>query len=83
MSENPEQTNQEPESIGDPELCIKLQKSFRAIAYWRQQDIGPKFYREGRTIRYLMTDVEDFIRSHSPRIKLSTDSADSVKGAEE
>lgn len=63
----------EPESISETELSIMLGKSTRALAYWRHEGISPKFYREGRTIRYRLADIEDFKINHTSRLKLSTE----------
>jgi hypothetical protein len=64
---------QEPQTIGELELCLLLGKSTRALSYWRHEKMAPRFHREGKSIRYYMSDVEDFLQNHDKRIKLASD----------
>ena len=37
----------------------------RTLEGWRFRNVGPKYYRFGRSIRYHLDDIEEFERSES------------------
>jgi predicted DNA-binding transcriptional regulator AlpA len=47
---------------GDEFLTTKqaaeiLQRSEKTLEYWRTRPSGPRFYKQGRVVRYLRSDV--------------------------
>ena len=55
--------------LTESEAAARLGLKVATLRAWRHQGRGPAYVRLGRAIRYLTTDVEDFLRSnrHSPR----------------
>lgn len=65
--------SKKPDSVSEIELAIIFERSVRTLLVWRHEGIAPKHYFVGRQVRYLLTDIEEFKKNHSKRIKLSTD----------
>ena len=55
--------------LTESEAAARLGLRVATLRAWRNQGRGPAYVRLGRAIRYLTTDIEDFLRSnrHSPR----------------
>ena len=54
-----------PESEAASRLGLKV----ATLRAWRHQGRGPAYVRLGRAVRYLASDIDDFLNSnrHSPR----------------
>jgi excisionase family DNA binding protein len=54
--------------LTESEAAARLGLKIATLRAWRHQGKGPAYLRLGRAVRYLTTDVEDFIQSsrHSP-----------------
>lgn len=57
--------------LTESEAAGRLGLKVATLRAWRNQGRGPAYVRLGRAIRYLVTDIEDFLSSnrHSPRSK--------------
>lgn len=55
--------------LTESEAAARLGLKVATLRAWRHQGRGPAYVRLGRAVRYLATDVDDFIQSnrHSPR----------------
>lgn len=54
-------------------LAEELQMTTDALAQWRYLEMGPRFVKEGRFVRYRRTDVEQWLeeRLHSRTDRLA------------
>ena len=55
----------ESDLLSPMELGRKLGKSPAALAQWRYLGVGPKFIKLGRSVRYRINDVEDWLDSQT------------------
>ena len=46
------------------EAAARLGLKVATLRAWRNQGRGPAYLRLGRAIRYLSTDIDDFLQSH-------------------
>lgn len=53
------------ELMDSRELAVRLGKSPAALANWRYLGLGPKFVKVGRSIRYRVADVENWLEAHT------------------
>jgi predicted DNA-binding transcriptional regulator AlpA len=55
--------------LTESEAAARLGLKVATLRAWRNQGRGPAYVRLGRAIRYLVTDIEDFLSEnrHSPR----------------
>lgn len=55
--------------LTETEAAARLGLKVPTLRAWRNQGRGPAYVRLGRAIRYLTTDLDEFIRSnrHHPR----------------
>jgi len=54
--------NQEERAITEIEAAGRLGLSVAALRQWRHLGRGPNFMRFGRAVRYLPSDLSEFIR---------------------
>jgi hypothetical protein len=40
-----------------PEAAQFLKRSVKTLEYWRVVDRGPRYYRQSRVVRYLLSDL--------------------------
>jgi excisionase family DNA binding protein len=61
--------------LTESEAAARLGLKVATLRAWRHQGRGPAYVRLGRAVRYLTTDIDDFIRSnrHSPRTAKQAD----------
>ena len=54
-------------SFSEIELCARLGRCPRSLLNWRTGGSKPKipFFRQGQQVRYLLTDIEAFEKSHA------------------
>jgi hypothetical protein len=52
------------EYLTTEEAATKLKRSPKTLEYWRALGDGPPFYRQGRAIRYLLSEVMGWGASH-------------------
>ena len=50
--------------LTESQAAARLGLKVATLRAWRQKGKGPAYVRLGRAVRYLMTDVEDFIQSN-------------------
>ncbi len=50
-------------NTGQAATMLGLKKN--TLDIWRLRGVGPKFVKMGRTVRYRLADIEDFIQSHT------------------
>lgn len=50
--------------LTEHEVAERLSLSLATLRAWRSRRQGPHFIRLGRAVRYLDTDIEQFIDSH-------------------
>jgi predicted DNA-binding transcriptional regulator AlpA len=60
------------EPLTESEAALRLGLKVATLRAWRHQGRGPAFVRLGRAVRYLATDIEDFLNANRCRPK-STD----------
>ena len=55
--------------LTETEAATRLGLKVATLRAWRNQGRGPAYVRLGRAIRYLSTDLDDFLQSnrHNPR----------------
>jgi predicted DNA-binding transcriptional regulator AlpA len=46
-------------------LARKLDLSRAALRKWRAQGRGPRFVKLGKCVRYLASDVDDWLQAHA------------------
>jgi predicted DNA-binding transcriptional regulator AlpA len=62
---------QSNQPLNEAQAAARLGLKVATLRAWRNQGRGPAYVRLGRSIRYLATDLEDFLNSnrHHPRPK--------------
>jgi predicted DNA-binding transcriptional regulator AlpA len=57
--------------LNETQAAARLGLKVATLRAWRSQGRGPAYVRLGRAIRYLATDLEEFLTSnrHSPQSK--------------
>ena len=55
--------------VTEAEAAVRLGLKVATLRAWRNQGRGPAYVRLGRAIRYLPTDLDEFLQSnrHRPR----------------
>ena len=54
--------DQAPRALTEREVAELLGLSVATLRAWRHRGQGPRFLRLGRSVRYLPSDVADFVR---------------------
>ncbi|GFE57411.1 AlpA family transcriptional regulator [Geobacter sp. AOG1] len=54
--------NPQDRLMDQKEVADMLRISTKTLEYWRWKDIGPKFFKIGRMVRYRMSDVIVYIQ---------------------
>jgi len=49
-------------AVNEIEAAAFLGLAVATLRAWRHRKKGPKFHRFGRAVRYLISDLEDFVR---------------------
>ena len=57
------------EPLTESEAALRLGLKVATLRAWRHQGRGPAFVRLGRAVRYLATDIEDFLNANRCRPK--------------
>ena len=52
------------EYLTTEEAAQRLKRSPKVLEYWRSVNQGPPYYRQGRVIRYLLTEVMAWGATH-------------------
>ena len=55
--------DQAPRALTEREVAELLGLSVATLRAWRHRAKGPRFLRLGRSVRYLPSDVADFVRA--------------------
>jgi excisionase family DNA binding protein len=55
------------ESLTETEAAARLGLKVATLRAWRHQGRGPAFVRLGRAIRYLSTDIDEFLAANRHR----------------
>ena len=50
--------------LTEPEAAVRLGLKVATLRAWRHQKKGPAFLRLGRAIRYLSTDLDEFVQAN-------------------
>ena len=58
-----DQTQGTPRALTEREVAERLGLSVATLRAWRHRGKGPRFLRLGRSVRYLPSDVVDFVRA--------------------
>ena len=58
-----DQTQGTPRALTEREVAERLGLSVATLRAWRHRGKGPRFLRLGRSVRYLPSDVDDFVRA--------------------
>ncbi len=58
-----EQTRGTTRALTEREVAERLGLSVATLRAWRHRGKGPRFLRLGRAVRYLPSDVDDFVRA--------------------
>ena len=64
-------------ALKEQEVADRLSLSIATLRAWRRRGQGPRFVKFGRAVRYMVGDVEQFVRASAvepsnPRVKSST-----------
>ena len=57
------QTQGTPRALTERDVAERLGLSVATLRAWRHRGKGPRFLRLGRSVRYLPSDVDDFVRA--------------------
>jgi predicted DNA-binding transcriptional regulator AlpA len=57
------QTQATPRALTEREVADRLGLAVATLRTWRHRGKGPRFLRLGRSVRYLPSDVDDFVRA--------------------
>ena len=60
---NHAQTNNTTRALTEREVAELLGLSVATLRAWRHRGKGPRFLRLGRSVRYLPSDLADFVRA--------------------
>ena len=52
------------EPLTEPDAAARLGLKLATLRAWRHQGRGPAFVRLGRAIRYLASDIDDFVHAN-------------------
>jgi excisionase family DNA binding protein len=52
-----------PAALTERQVAEQLGLSVATLRAWRHRGKGPRFLRLGRSVRYLPSDVDDFVRA--------------------
>ena len=55
------------EPLTEAEAAVRLGLKVATLRAWRHQGRGPAFVRLGRAVRYLATDIDDFLAENRHR----------------
>jgi excisionase family DNA binding protein len=58
-----DQTRGTARALTEREIAERLGLSVATLRAWRHRGKGPRFLRLGRSVRYLPSDVDDFVRA--------------------
>ena len=58
-----DQTRGTARALTEREVAALLGLSVATLRAWRHRGKGPRFLRLGRSVRYLPSDVDDFVRA--------------------
>ena len=58
-----DQTPATPRALTEREVAERLGLSVATLRAWRHRGKGPRFLRLGRSVRYLPSDVDEFVRA--------------------
>ena len=58
-----DQTQGTPRALTEREVAERLGLSVATLRAWRHRGKGPRFLRLGRSVRYLPSDVDEFVRA--------------------
>ena len=50
-------------ALGESEVAARLGLSVATLRAWRLTGKGPRFVRFGRAVRYLLSDVENYVQA--------------------
>lgn len=63
-------------AMTEQQVAEQLGLSVATLRAWRHRGTGPRFLRLGRSVRYLPTDVADFVRASAVDTKAVSSSDD-------
>ena len=63
-------------ALTEREVAELLGLSVATLRAWRHRGKGPRFLRLGRSVRYLPSDVDDFVRASAVDTKADSSSDD-------
>ena len=65
-----------PAALTEREVAKQLGLSVATLRAWRHRGKGPRFLRLGRSVRYLPSDVDEFVRASAVDTKPDSSSDD-------
>jgi len=71
---NPQTTT--PRALTEREVAERLGLSVATLRAWRHRGKGPRFLRLGRSVRYLPSDLDDFVRASAVDMRSESSSDD-------
>lgn len=78
MAENHNQSSALPERVAAPYLGFTMS----AMRVWRREGRGPAYIRTGRSVRYLVSDLDAWMARHRVETRDSTPVHDSAPAHE-
>ena len=76
---NGAQTSDTTRALTEREVAELLGLSVATLRAWRHRGKGPRFFRLGRSVRYLPSDLADFVRESAVDTKAVSSSDDDSK----
>ena len=73
---NGAQTSDTTRALTEREVAELLGLSVATLRAWRHRGKGPRFLRLGRSVRYLPSDLADFVRASAVDTKVVSSSDD-------
>jgi excisionase family DNA binding protein len=67
--------NQRERAVTELEAATFLGLSVATLRQWRHRGTGPRFMRFGRAVRYLLSDLDEFVRQSTVTPVLSSQQA--------
>jgi excisionase family DNA binding protein len=73
-SSSPVTARRRTSALTERQVAEQLGLSVATLRAWRHRGKGPRFLRLGRSVRYLPSDVEDFVRASAVDTKADSSS---------
>jgi excisionase family DNA binding protein len=73
LTENTVPTETSDQPLTESEAAVRLGLKVATLRAWRHQGRGPAYVRLGRAVRYLSSDIDEYLNSNRHRPTRSED----------